>query len=87
MVAFTVIPDPGIGRKNVIWGKSWAKMQDPIQKLTKAKLAGGVAQMRELLSSKDKALCSSPSTTHTHTHTKSNTQLQHETYGSWMQNV
>jgi hypothetical protein len=39
----------------------WAKKLDPIRKITKAKRAGGMAQMVEHLPSKSEALNSNPS--------------------------
>jgi hypothetical protein len=44
----------------IVQGRPQTKVQDPIQKITKAKRAGSVAQVLECLPSKYKALNSIP---------------------------
>jgi hypothetical protein len=51
-----------IARRILVQGQRQAEVREPIQKITRAKLAEGVAQVVECLPSKLKALSSIPST-------------------------
>jgi hypothetical protein len=65
MVVHTCVSiyERGIGRRNMVGGWPWTKTQDPIQKITKPKREGYMAQLVEGWSSKCKALSSNHSIT------------------------